>query len=870
MTKMNESEQLTLLKKIIAPASRENILPVNLSRLEKIIKERIPNALEKNAPPNFPELYFDFEYVYSKFYDFLLFTPLIGKTVVALGGGFSSGKSTFLNTLLGNAKILPTAIRPSTSVPTYVIKSDSESAEGINTFGTKMPLDFADIRAIAHGFGETEETDGEITLGHLLRSLFVATSQMPYENIAFLDTPGYSKADSEDYSEKTDEKIAHSQLNASDYILWFVAADAGTISVDDVNFLASLDKDIPKLIIINKADKAPNAESLGELKEKIKAALDLKGIRYEEVLTYSRKETVICDRERVQDYLHRVNRVDEVNFARNFRKIFTECEYYYDDAISESQRNLSYINRSLTFATDSEELIRYLYILLDDMKTNIDRLSKIKKELKELKNDFFEELKEIARHVNLYMPNPIDVDFIDDEEMDLLSIVVNIVKEKGITDSRDIWHEINNHMTVFQDGDVTNKQIFDFSTLQKEASQEILYHHPLAESNIKELYLTLLTSLLAVDGANDKTWKHIYRIALSGNYEGDVHELFHNALRMNDKILINIIETIKLTPLRDIFILDSLVLLTNCPKNSNRAIKFLSCVYALLNVQIETIAQGIELVKLYLSKNEELYKRQYHEFFCFDLWNICCYSPFCIKAMTRDISFAKSCDVEKILVYAASVKNMDSIDIDTWIASDITFMFSSFEDVGVISWNKKHVRFFCCEFNSVNMINARWADNVVFQKCSGKDISHLYMSDGYVEECNFQGGKPISCPVFEFWLSNCRERYVYVKKCVFINFYGERKDCDISLIKIDNHVSIENNHFISLSFEVSGYRKHMYKSSILSLKFDSEFEGSGIIKNNTIECCTIDSFWFAREGYRIDTKNVRGLPMYNVSDNEVN
>ena len=108
-------EQLDLLKRIVAPNQGEENLPADISRVEKIIKEEIPNALEKQAPANFPELYFDFEYVYSLFYDFLLFDKLIGKNVVALGGSFSSGKSSFLNSLMGKS-VLPAKINPSTSV----------------------------------------------------------------------------------------------------------------------------------------------------------------------------------------------------------------------------------------------------------------------------------------------------------------------------------------------------------------------------------------------------------------------------------------------------------------------------------------------------------------------------------------------------------------------------------------------------------------------------------------------------------------------------------------------------------------------------------------------------------------------------------
>ena len=126
-------------------------------------------------------------------------------------------------------------------MPTYVINGEKEIAGAVNAFSAKIEMQISEVRAVAHDFGEEEDSSDGVTLGHLLRSIFVATPNQPYANIAFLDTPGYSKPDSENYSAKTDEKIARSQLNAGDYILWFISAESGTIVNDDLNFLDSLD-----------------------------------------------------------------------------------------------------------------------------------------------------------------------------------------------------------------------------------------------------------------------------------------------------------------------------------------------------------------------------------------------------------------------------------------------------------------------------------------------------------------------------------------------------------------------------------------------------------------------------------------------------
>ena len=82
----NKPSQTNLLKRIIMTNETAN-LNVDLSEIEKIITKELPNKLEKNAPPNFPELYFEFKQEYERFKEFILFDRLIGKNVVALGGG---------------------------------------------------------------------------------------------------------------------------------------------------------------------------------------------------------------------------------------------------------------------------------------------------------------------------------------------------------------------------------------------------------------------------------------------------------------------------------------------------------------------------------------------------------------------------------------------------------------------------------------------------------------------------------------------------------------------------------------------------------------------------------------------------------------
>ena len=186
-----------LLCNIIRQKSDGQQLKADLSRIEEMIQKKIPDTLKKNAPEDFYELYTDFKSEYEKFRDFILYDKLIGKNIVALGGGFSSGKSSFLNALMGK-RVLPADIDPSTSVPTYIVSGDKHEVLGINVFDAKVQMQPKDIRKIAHGFGELEDEEGgkaadAVTLGHVLENIFFSTPLHRYDRIAFLDTPGYSK-----------------------------------------------------------------------------------------------------------------------------------------------------------------------------------------------------------------------------------------------------------------------------------------------------------------------------------------------------------------------------------------------------------------------------------------------------------------------------------------------------------------------------------------------------------------------------------------------------------------------------------------------------------------------------------------------------
>lgn len=434
------SANFELLCNIIRQNTTGNQLKVDLSKIEDIINNKIPDTLKRNAPEDFYELYMNFKSEYEKFRDFILYDKLIGKNIIALGGGFSSGKSSFLNALMGKS-VLPFDIDPSTSVPTYIVKGEKHEVLGINVFDAKVKMQPRDIKKIAHGFGELEDEDDEkvteaVTLGHILESIFFSTPWHKYDNVAFLDTPGYSKPDSEKYSAKTDEQISRGQLNSCNYILWFVQADAGTITEEDIKFIKTLREDIPKLIIVNKSDKK-NISDLKDIIAKIRSTLDIKGVRYVDVLAFTCKPEQI-ENEKLKKFIDKNSacikkqidkwnkQVYESNFARNFKQIFVRCKTFYEAEIEEESRKLSRLNTSITkLGAESIDfdILEPLQLMVKDAQKNVNALKDISVKLKELQDEFFTEIKFVSDVVGIAMPEPSEIDLLKDKSQNPLELI---------------------------------------------------------------------------------------------------------------------------------------------------------------------------------------------------------------------------------------------------------------------------------------------------------------------------------------------------------------------------------------------------------------------------------------------------------------
>lgn len=442
MEHTNSSElekQFTLVKKLIAVKTEKNELLDEAHKIEEIIKTDLPKELEMEAPPDLPALCFDLQEVYEQFEDFLVFQDMIGKEIVALGGGFSTGKSSFLNNLMGKTAEdqvrLPTDTAASTSVPTYLMHADGEeSIRAINLFDSRITdLTTDDVGILAHGF--EEKSNLGVSLGQLIQRMFISTPRQPYAHIAFLDTPGYSKPDNKDYSARTDEQIAKEQLNHSDFIFWFV--NGSVLPQTDIDFLKQLDTHIPKAIILNKADKvlSHGIEEYHKTIERIKKDTDRNGIAIRGVWGFTRaprwQKAIASDIQAIHDLLKTLDVPQEQSrFGHDFMKLFVECEKYYRKEMKEETARLDRVNKVM-FLSDNEQIRSSL----DDSKlilTNrIQKLKQAQANLETQKNIFFDTVRKVAQKVQINIPTPSELELAEENAGDPSLLLAHMLQKSG-------------------------------------------------------------------------------------------------------------------------------------------------------------------------------------------------------------------------------------------------------------------------------------------------------------------------------------------------------------------------------------------------------------------------------------------------------
>ena len=158
------------------------------------------------------------------------------KKVVAVGGGFSAGKSEFISSLFENDSVkLPVGIKPTTAIPTYVMNSDN-----VGLLGASPKGEMIDLLKIEPNIYKKLSHDFIRSFGFNLKDIMpymVLTNKLSYKHICFVDTPGYNPSSSEQSHTNEDRETADNFIKEAGALIWLIPVTAGTIPQSDLEFL---------------------------------------------------------------------------------------------------------------------------------------------------------------------------------------------------------------------------------------------------------------------------------------------------------------------------------------------------------------------------------------------------------------------------------------------------------------------------------------------------------------------------------------------------------------------------------------------------------------------------------------------------------
>ena len=176
----------------------------------------------------------------------------LGLLTVSVVGDFNSGKSMFINTLLG-MDLCPVGDEPTTASVTYFVHGDQERIEQESADGTWISLDKTKYRALA---SHKKEGDSE---PHTFR---ISVNSPVLYHIRFVDTPGFDAPS----PNTNDTRVTEEAVMGSDVLFVLMDANKGNPADKLLNQLSRLSQNSanesrqPIFLLLNKAEDLPPSQ----------------------------------------------------------------------------------------------------------------------------------------------------------------------------------------------------------------------------------------------------------------------------------------------------------------------------------------------------------------------------------------------------------------------------------------------------------------------------------------------------------------------------------------------------------------------------------------------------------------------------------
>ncbi|GAA7800250.1 hypothetical protein HpMS120_11790 [Helicobacter pylori] len=324
------------------------------------------------------------------------YPSLFQKNMVAVGGGFSAGKSSFLNHLLGLNLKLSANSTPTTAIPTYCLRGEREVLMGCSQNGGVVELPYL---TFDHKFLDSLG----FNLKEIMPSMLLSAPSVPFEFLCFIDTPGYD-APNQGYT-GGDRQASKEYLVKAKSILWVMDCDRGSIQDNDLNYLQELYEEHGKqvFIVLSRADSRIKKQ-LEEIAVKTKETLEDNGIeflgigvysseRYQEIKEFSEKSPVF---DSLEKFLTELNKKDEKQ--NEILSVLYEVHLAYEKAIKEDLSKFKRYQKDLHSL--KLDLMQKGFDDFSDARFN--KIESLKKEFSEQERSKRENLEKLNQVINLF------------------------------------------------------------------------------------------------------------------------------------------------------------------------------------------------------------------------------------------------------------------------------------------------------------------------------------------------------------------------------------------------------------------------------------------------------------------------------------
>lgn len=319
----NPEKGLALISQLLNVSKKTKNQMKDIRRLDRLIDYRLLQSINKIQLKNEVELYHELIKFSDKLFEQNKIALLKNKKTIGIGGQFSAGKSKFINSIIGT-EILPEDQAPTTSIATYILKGKMLKTEALTSQNEKVPLDLEAVKALSHAFYEKYQ----LGFSQFIHNLVISAPEFPYDSIAILDTPGYSKDDANKKQSISDSEKALAQLKSVDYLIWLIDIENGVMKQADIQFIESLHLKNPVLIVFNKCDKKTESD-IAHIVSSTEELLKETNIPVHGIVAYSSQEQEeYLQKNILKKFLQNINKQSNtyVSLEDEIKKIIAELE----------------------------------------------------------------------------------------------------------------------------------------------------------------------------------------------------------------------------------------------------------------------------------------------------------------------------------------------------------------------------------------------------------------------------------------------------------------------------------------------------------------------------------------------------------------